>query len=118
MSFFFSIYIPIVLIGIVLLVVFAVFRFIYREKYAESFLILPEERKEGFLKHEKRITAILKLSLLPALVLLIIFPLVTFLYYRNYFFVAVAFMVLFFVMILQEYRFRKWLIHYLEQKNV
>jgi|WetSurMetagenome_2_1015567.scaffolds.fasta_scaffold1781760_1 hypothetical protein len=117
MGFFYSIYIPIVLIGIVLSVAFAVFRFIYREKYAESFLTLPEDRRERFLKHEKRITAILKLSFWPALILLIIFPLVTFLYYQEYFFVAIVFMVLFIVMILQEYHFRKWLIHYLEQKN-
>jgi len=104
-------------IGIVLLLLFDVFRFIYREKYAESILKGPEASRKRFLQYEKKMVRLLKVSLWPALFLLIMLPLAAFLLFREYFFAITADVVLSSILILHEHSFRKWLINYLEARE-
>ena len=114
MGFIFTIWLP---IGIGLLLLFGVFRFVYIEKYAQSILKDPEANKARFLEYEKKTVRLLKISLWPALLLLIMLPLATFLLFREYLFVITADMVLSSILILYEHSFRKWLINYLEARE-
>ncbi len=118
MSLIFSTIIPFLSIASILILLLAAFRFIQKEKLAESILKLPEANRERFLRYEKNMVRLLKISLWPALILLIMFPLATFLYFRQYFLAATVWIVLFFIVVLQEYRFRKWLIDYLEAGDI
>ena len=122
----FSTLLPCLSIGLVLFLLFAAVRFIfrdkYRERYAEALLKLPDANRERFLKSEKSIVQLLKLGLWLSLPLLILMPLATLIYraesLRDYFLSTVVCMVLFSFMILQEYLFRKWLINYLETREI
>ena len=110
------------LIGVILFLLFAVVRFLYRGRYAESIrtslLKAPEANRERFLKYEQKMLMRLKISLLPFLILLILLSLATFLLFREYFFAITVDMVLSFILILHEYSFRKWLINYLEVREI
>jgi hypothetical protein len=118
MSFNISNYFFCVSIGLIAVLIFAIYRYIHREKLAASFLKLPDEKRETVLKLEKNILRLFQLALWPSLVLLIVFPLVMFFSFRESFLSSTVGMVLLVIVILQEYLFRKWLINYVESREI
>jgi hypothetical protein len=92
----------------------ALIRYIYREKYAENLSKLPSTSKERIVKTDKLFVKVVKILLWFTPFYLIFIPLSSFVYIRETFIVTTIFMTLFVVVILQEYLFRKWIIHYLE----
>jgi hypothetical protein len=122
----FSTLLPCFSIGIVLFLLFAAVRFIfrekYRERYAEALLKLPETNRERFLKSENSILILLKLGWWLSIPVVILMPLATLMYraesLRGYFLPAAVGMMLFSFMILQEYLFRKSLIDYLRARAI
>ena len=118
MSLVFSILVPFYSIALILSLLIALFRFLYREKYAESLLKIPEARREKFLQYEKKMVKLLKMSLLPVLLLSILLPLAVFLLYREYFLATTVGTIVFPIYTLQEYGFRKWLVNWLEAREI
>ena len=118
MSLTFSTYFGCLSIGIVVFLLFALVRFIYREKYAQRFLQLPDARIERVIRYDKLNVKLFKLALWPALIIAILLPSSLFFFFHEPFIPSAVCMVLLLVMIVQEYLFRKWFINYLETKRV
>ena len=117
MSLTFSTYFACLSIGIAVLLLFAVVRFIYREKYAQRFLKLPEARIELVLRYDRLYVKLFKMALWPALILSVLLPSVLFFFGHEPFLPSAVCMALFLIAIVQEYRFRKWFVNYLETKR-
>jgi small-conductance mechanosensitive channel len=105
-------------VGLVVFLGFALFRYIYRERYAEAFLRLPDGNRERFIKLEKRMVYLFRIVLWLSPIYLIVLPLSMFFYLREAFLATTVSMILFCVTLLQEYSLRKWLIGYLEIKGI
>jgi len=118
MSLTFSTYFGYLSIAITALLLFAVVRFIYREKYAQSFLKLPDARIERFIRYERLNVKLFKVALLPLLIMSVLLPSGLFFFLNEPFLPSAVCMVLLLIGILQEYLFRKWLINYLETKRL
>jgi small-conductance mechanosensitive channel len=103
-------------IGMVLVLLFAIFRFIYREKYAESFLKLPDESRERLIKSDRLLVKVFKIFLWLSPFYLVFVPFALFLYLRQFFLATLITVLLLFIVVLQEYLFRNWLIKYVEIK--
>jgi TRAP-type C4-dicarboxylate transport system permease large subunit len=114
MSLTFSTYLNCLSIGCAVLLLFAIIRFIYKDKYAQNLLKLPPANRERFIRYEKRQVKLFKMALWPLLLLVILMPLACFLVIREAFVAATVCMVLVSIVALQEYRFRKWLIDFVE----
>jgi len=101
-------------IGMVLVLLFAIFRFIYREKYAEGFLKLPDKSRERFVKSDRLLVKLFKIFLWLSPFYLVFVPFALFLYLRQFFLATLITVLLLFIVVLQEYLFRNWLIKYVE----
>jgi peptidoglycan biosynthesis protein MviN/MurJ (putative lipid II flippase) len=97
-----------------LFLLLAAVRFIYREKYAQAFLKYPAASRQRVIKYDKIYVLIFKISLWPVVLVSVLMPLASFLYFREEFIITAICMVLFSIVIFQEYRFRKWFVDYLE----
>ena len=111
--------------GFLLVLLFAVFRYFYREKYAEGIFRLPAAKRDRLVKPDKTLVELFRITLWfsPSYLIFVPFALYyagnTFLdYARDTSLVATVCMVLLVVTILQEYLFRKWLMSYLETKEL
>jgi hypothetical protein len=113
-----STYLSCLSIGCILILLFAVFRFIFREKYAEGLSRLRGARRERLLKTDRTLIDYFRILLWLSPVYLIVLPIALFFYEREVFPIATISMVLFVGMILQEYLFRKWLIKYMETQEL
>ena len=105
-------------IGVIPLWIFAIYRYIHRERLAASFLNLPNEKRGTVIALEKKTLGLLKLALWLFPVMLIVFPLVMFFSFRESFLASTVGLVLFAITILQEYLFRKWLINYIDSREI
>ena len=117
MSVTFSTYLSCLSIGLAVFLFFALFRFIYREKYAQAFLKLPESRFERVIWYENVYVKVFKILWLPALILSVLLPSTSFFLFHEPFLPSAVCMVLFFIMTMQEYLFRRWFINYLKTRR-
>jgi hypothetical protein len=121
MGFVFSIVFLCPSIGLVLFLLFAIFRYFqrekYKEKYVESISKLPEANREKFIESEKFIVKLFRGALWLSPFYLLFVPLSLFFFLRDAFLSATVCMVLLAFTIWQEYFLRKWLIGFLETKE-
>jgi hypothetical protein len=114
----FSTYFLWLAIGLIPLLLFVVFRYVYRGKLAESMLRsllkLPKANRERVLNYEKKIAVLFKLSLWPAFMISVGMFLVA----PEYLLSIFAGLILLVVIILLESRVRRELIDYLEAKEI
>jgi predicted histidine transporter YuiF (NhaC family) len=103
-------------IGLVLILLFALFRYIYREKYKEKYFEglsnLSEANKEKYIESEKIIVNLFKIVLWISPLLIIVIPFSLYFFLRDAFLTATICMVLLVLTIWQEYSFRKWLLQF------
>jgi hypothetical protein len=117
MNFFLSIYPVIISIFFIFELILGVFSYIYREKHVAAFLKLPDANRERLIKAYKNSAKALKAALWLSPIYLLLIP-ATFVYFlRDRFIVSVICTVLFVIIILYEYLYRKWLINRLESKD-
>ena len=114
MSFIFSTLFSCLSLGFALVLLFAIFRYIFKGKYAESFSKMPDATRERLLSTDIVLIKIFSILLWFSPFYLIFFPIVLFAYFKDFALVGTICMVLFFIMLLQEYLFRKWLGNYLK----
>ena len=95
-----------------------ILRDIFKEKYAEAIYKLPQAGRERLIKTDKRLLPIFRTLIWLTPFYLIFVPLAVFFYLREDFQVVTICMVLFVILILQEYLFRKWFVTYLESRDL
>jgi cobalamin synthase len=102
----------------VVFLLFAIWRFFYREKYALSFSKLPDANKERFVKSEQNLAKLFRTSLWLTPLYLVILPLVLYIYSRDIFLVATVCMILLVAVLWEEYSFHKWLFIHLTSGKI
>jgi hypothetical protein len=100
-----------------LLIIYDVFRLIFRKKYAMHFLTLTDTQWESFRKSETKITLLLKITLWLAGIALIIAPVTTFFFLYEVFPIFTIWMTIFFLVVLVHYIFHRWLIKYVQSNR-
>ena len=105
-------------VGLILVLLFALFRYFSREKYAQSFSRMPDSAKERLVKSDRMLIQVFRIFLWFSPLYLIVVPLVLFFIDKESFLAAAICMALLVVAIWQEYLFRKWLINYLETRQL
>lgn len=105
-------------VGLVLILLVALLRYIVREKYAQSFSKLPDSARERLFQADRVVVQLFRIFLWLSPLYLVIVPLIIFFVDKRNFLVATICMVLLVVTVGQEYLFRKWLINYLETKQL
>jgi len=113
----FSVSFAVLSVGCAIILVFALFRIIQREKLVEGILSLSFERRNRYITAERNLVRLLAVLLLPLSSLLIVFPLSLFFLLRSVFISGTIFMVLMVVTDVQEYLFRKWVLNRIEQQE-
>ena len=121
MSLSFLTYLRCLSIGLVVPILLAVVRIIFRQKFVSAFLTVPETNRERFfharerfINSERRIFRLLRLVFWPTLFMTVFFPFFMYVYAPTYFPASAIYMVLFAIAFLLEYFFRKWLLDRLE----
>ena len=109
-------------LGLALFLVFAIFRYIYKEKYRgkyiESINKLPEANRERFIKSERLTVNLFRVALWLFPFYLIFIPLAIYFYLRDIFLITSVSMVLLVATFWEEYFFRKWLMNHLESREI
>ena len=118
MRFTLSTYFLCISFGLILILLFAIVRYLYREKYAASFSKLPDARRERLVQSDRALVQVFRIFLWLSPLYLIIVPLIFFFFDKESFLVVTICMALLVVTVSQEYLFRKWLINYMETREI
>ena len=105
-------------VGLILVLLFTLFRYFGREKYAQSFSRMPDLVRERLVKTDRVLIQAFRIFLWFSPLPLIVVPLALFFVDKESVFAAAICMALLVVAIWQEYLFRKWLINYLETRQL
>ncbi|MBI3176235.1 MAG: hypothetical protein HYZ25_21125 [Chloroflexi bacterium] len=105
-------------VGLILVLLFALFRYFSREKYAQSFSRMPDPVKERLVKTDRVLIQVFRIFLWVSPLYLLVVPLALFFVDKENFLATAICMALLVVTIWQEYLFRKWLINYLETRQL
>jgi hypothetical protein len=98
---------------LMLVLIFAVFRFVFRERYARGFSQMPGASRDRLLQADRRLMVVFKVLLWLSPLYVIVIPLLLFYVERDSFLAVTICMVLLVITVLQEYLFRKWLANYM-----
>ena len=112
-----STYLSCLSVGCILILLFAIFRYMLREKYAEGLSKIRGANRERLLKSDRTLINLFRILVWLSPFYLIFIPLTVFFYDKESFLITTISMIFFDTMILQEYLFRKWLINYMETQD-
>jgi hypothetical protein len=116
MGIIFSAFFTIILVGLIAVLIFALFRYTQREKLVEGILARSPKSRNRFLSAEKQVVSSLAVFLWSLPFDLVVLLLSLYLFLRPIFIIGTIIIVLIALVCLQEYLFRKWLIAQIAEK--